>query len=219
MAAARAVIATLARGRLPYLRRVEHLMGMPALRAPGRQWTLEEFYHERDSAPPGERWEYVDGEVLVTPAPNWVHQRAVTRLYDALATYVRQHRLGDLFAASPDVRLDPRLVLQPDLLLVPPGHLRKRSDYVHRLVLAAEVLSPGSARHDRVKKRPVYQRNRTSEYWIVDERSQTIERWRPDDDRPEILSEQLVWHPEGASEPLVFDLAAYFTQVVPEEDE
>lgn len=209
---------TLAGDRLPFFRRAEHLMGMPAVRSSGRQWTLEEFYRERDAAPPGERWEYVDGEVLVTPAPHWVHQRAVTRLYDALAPYVRRYALGDLYAASPDVRLDSRLVLQPDLLLVPPGHLRKRSDFVHRLVLAVEVLSPGSARHDRVTKRPAYQRNRVADYWIVDERSQTIERWRPDDERPEILSERLVWHPEGASAPFVLDLSAYFAEVTPEED-
>lgn len=193
-------------------------MGMPAVRAPERLWTLEEFYRERDAAPPGERWEYVDGETLVTPAPHWVHQKAVTRLFVLMEPYVRVHALGDIFAASPDVLLDPRLVLQPDLLIVPPGHLRKRGDVVRRLVLAAEVLSPGSARHDRVKKRPAYQRNRVSEYWIVDERSQTIERWRPDDERPAILSERLEWHPEGAREPFVLDLPAYFAEVVPEED-
>ena len=194
-------------------------MVMPALRAFGRVWTLDEFYRQRDKASPGDRWEYVDGEVLVTPAPHWVHQRAVTRLYVVLQPYVEASGIGELFAVSPDVRLDARVVLQPDLIIVPPGHLRKRSDYVNRLVLAVEVLSPGSAHHDRVKKRPAYQRNRVSEYWIVDERSRTVERWRPDDERPEILAERLEWQPEGAYAPLVIDLSAYFAGVIPEGDE
>ena len=37
-----------------------------------------------------------------------------------------------------------------------------------------------------------------------------MERWRPDDDRPEILSQTLTWQPSGADEPLVVDLVALF---------
>jgi hypothetical protein len=54
-------------------RHAEQIMAMPAQRAPNRRWTEEEFYAARDAAPPGERWELVDGEVLVTPAPHWMH--------------------------------------------------------------------------------------------------------------------------------------------------
>ena len=51
-------------------------MSMPApvdrqtARHPERQWTLEEFYEARDAAPASLRYEFVDGEVLVTPSPN-----------------------------------------------------------------------------------------------------------------------------------------------------
>ncbi|HXT16453.1 MAG TPA: Uma2 family endonuclease [Gemmatimonadaceae bacterium] len=87
--------------------------------------------------------------------------------------------------------------LQPDLLVVPNGELRKPSDYIRHLRLAVEVLSPSSARYDRVKKRPVYQRNRVADYWIVDGWSRTFELWHPDDERPEVVSETLMWRPEG----------------------
>jgi Uma2 family endonuclease len=109
-------------------------------------------------------------------------------------------------------------VTQPDLLVVPNGELRKRSDVIQHLVLAAEVLSPSSARHDRVKKRPAYQRNRVSEYWIIDEQSRTIERWRPEDDRPEIVSVEFVWRPAGASEPFTLSLPEFFLGVLPEDE-
>lgn len=191
-------------------------MGMPA-RAPHRPWTEEEFYAGRDAAPPGERWELVDGEVLVTPSPHWVHQRVVMRLTILLDAYVRPRGFGEVFPSPLDVKLQPGLVLQPDLLVVPSGELRRRSDIVKRLLLAAEIVSPSSARHDRVTKRPHYQRNRVSEYWIVDDMSQTVERWTPDDDRPELLAERLVWHPVGASEPFVLDLGQFFKDVAAED--
>jgi Uma2 family endonuclease len=88
---------------------------------------------------------------------------------------------------------------------------------VKRLLLAAEVVSPSSARYDRVTKRPHYQRNRVSEYWIVDDMSRTIERWTPDDDRPELLAEQLTWHPSGVSEPFGLDIVQFFKDVAAED--
>lgn len=194
-------------------------MGMPAQRAPARRWTETEFYRARDAAPPGERWELVDGEVLVTSSPHWTHQRIVVRLTVLLDAYVRAHALGEVFPSPLDVTLEPGLVLQPDVLVVPPGELRRRSDIVRHLLLAIEAVSPSSARHDRVTKRPRYQRNRVPEYWVVDDTSQTIERWRPDDDRPELLPEQLVWHPPGAAEPFVLDVVRFFEDVGAAEDE
>jgi Uma2 family endonuclease len=191
-------------------------MAMPVQRTPHRQWTEEEFYAARDLAPPGERWELVDGEVLVTPSPHWTHQRAVVRLTVLLDAYVRANGLGEVFASPLDVKLQPGLVLQPDILVVPSGELRKRSDIVKRLLLAVEQISPSSARHDRVIKRPAYQRNRVPEYWIIDDNSQTIERWRPDDARPELVDTTLTWHPEGASAPFVLDLPAFFREILPE---
>jgi Uma2 family endonuclease len=191
----------------------EQIVAMPAQRAPRRRWTEEEFYAARDAAPAGERWELVDGDVLVTPSPHWMHQRIVVRLTVLLDAYVRTHALGEVFASPLDVKLEPGLVLQPDVLVVPAGELRNRADIVRHLLLALEVTSPSSARHDRVTKRPRYQRNRVPEYWIVDETSQTVERWRPDDERPELLAEQLVWHPVGAREPLVLELGTFFADV------
>ena len=190
-------------------------MGMPA-RAPDRPWTEEEFYAARDAAPFGERWELIDGEVLVTPAPHWVHQRIIGRLFVLLDAYVRPRAFGEAFTSPLDVKPRPGLVLQPDLLVVPSGELRRRSDIVQRLVVAVEIVSPSSARFDRVKKRPQYQRSRVSEYWIVDDMSQTVERWTPDDERPEILSERLVWQPAGAAEPFVLDLEPFFKDVAAE---
>jgi Uma2 family endonuclease len=218
----RARLMALAHGRpdsvrddaLSHTSTAEHIMGMPAHRAMRHRWTEEEFYRARDAAPPGERWELVDGEVLVTPSPHWTHQRAVVRLTVLLDAYVRAQGIGEVFASPLDVRLEPALVLQPDILVVPSGELRRMDDVVHNLLLAVENLSPSSARHDRVTKRPGYQRNGVPEYWIFDDRSQTVERWRPEDERPELLAERLVWYPQAAREEFVLDLPEFFARVL-----
>ncbi|MEO5818465.1 MAG: Uma2 family endonuclease, partial [Gemmatimonadaceae bacterium] len=178
---------------------------MVAEKSAARRWTEAEFYVARDAAPAGERWELVDGEVLVTPSPHWRHQAVMVPLLFRIREYVRAQAVGRVFFAPLDVKLEPGMVTQPDLLVVPNGHLDDEIYFVSRLLLAVEVLSPGSARFDRVIKRPRYQRNRVPEYWVVDRESRTFERWQPDDERPAILSDMLVWHPEGALIPLELD--------------
>ncbi|CAN5409332.1 hypothetical protein BH09GEM1_BH09GEM1_45040 [soil metagenome] len=189
----------------------EQILSMPALESLPRKWTEEEFYAARDAAPPSsERWELVDGELLVTPGPHWTHQRLAFWLAHILEPYVSTHALGTVFLSPCDVRFEPGLIMQPDTFVVPAGHLRSRSDVVTRLLLASEVLSPSSTRFDRVIKRPRYQRHKVPEYWVIDGESQTIERWQPEDERPALIADQLQWHPTGASEPFVLDVPAFF---------
>ncbi len=198
--------------RLPSAMGAEQIMQMVAQVSAARRWTEAEFYVARDAAPAGERWELVDGEVLVTPSPHWRHQEIVLPLALRLREYLRAQRAGRVFVAPLDVRLQPGMVTQPDLLVVPNGHLDERIYFVSRLLLAVEVQSPASARFDRVIKRPRYQHNRVPEYWIVDRESRTFERWQPDDERPAILSEVLVWHPEGVEMPLELDIQSLFDE-------
>jgi Uma2 family endonuclease len=87
-----------------------------------------------------------------------------------------------------------------------------RRDAARELLLAVEVISPGSTRHDRVRKRTTYQEERVDELWLIDPDSELAERWRPDDERPEILTERLVWKPTDAESPLSIDLVALFTE-------
>lgn len=190
-------------------------MSMPApITSP---WTPERVRQEllREDQP-WPRYELVDGVLLVTPAPRFDHQRLVRALYDRLTTYVRQHRVGELCWSPADISLDDRSIVQPDLFLVPPGQSWPGSIWtdVKGLALAVEVLSPGSARHDRGAKRDHYQRHGVPEYWIVDGDARLVERWRPETDRPEILRERLVWHPESAAEALAIDLPALFAEAL-----
>jgi Uma2 family endonuclease len=73
-----------------------------------------------------------------------------------------------------------------------------------------EVLSPATARYDRLVKRRRFQRVRIPGYWIVDLDARVVERWRPEDDRPEILAETLDWTPAGTEPGLTIDLPRLF---------
>ena len=86
---------------------------------------------------------------------------------------------------------------------------------ITHLLLAIEVLSPATAARDRGVKRRLYQRH-SDEYWIVDLDARLIERWRPGDERPEILDGTLTWQPPGAGAPLTVDLPAFFREVCEE---
>jgi Uma2 family endonuclease len=93
------------------------------------------------------------------------------------------------------------------------GPLPRRWSISNGVLLAVEILSPTTARSDRQAKRQLYQRERIAEYWIVDLEARLVERWRPDDDRPEILVETLTWNPASVPEPFVMPLPEYFARV------
>jgi Uma2 family endonuclease len=97
----------------------EQIMAMAAQRTADRRWTEDEFYEARDAAPPGERWELVDGSVLATPSPHWTHQRAVARLFVLLDAYVRRQQIGETFFSPLDVKLEPGLEFFADVAALP----------------------------------------------------------------------------------------------------
>ena len=185
-------------------------MGMPQLE---RHWTVA----ERDQLPDdGNRYEVIEGELLVTPAPAWRHQRAVALLYTRIAAYISQDALGDVILAPADVVFTDDRGVQPDLFVVPlvDGRRPDAFDQVRRLLLVVEILSPSTARADRVRKRRLYREERVPEYWIVDLDARTFERTTPADERPEVLADELFWHPEGAAKALRIDIVEYFAAVL-----
>ena len=187
-------------------------MGMPQ--------TAERWTAERVKALPadGNRYECVDGELLVTPAPRPPHQVALMALFRRLDPYLSEYRLGDALLSPADIEFDPETLVQPDLFVLPQGESRRLKTWkdVSRLLLAVELLSPSSARADRTVKRRRYQRAGVPEYWVVDLDARLIERWRPGDERPELLSDTLTWQPNPAQPGLTLDLALFFGEILPE---
>jgi Uma2 family endonuclease len=105
-----------------------------------------------------------------------------------LQTWVRQSRIGKLGLAPLDVVLGDDEVVQPDLIFVLNEHLdRLTRKNVHGAPdLVIEILSPGSTRLDRVKKRELYARHGVPEYWIVSPGERTVEVLRLQDKQYEL---------------------------------
>ncbi len=178
-------------------------MAMPDLI---RRWTAAEVRALPDD---GNRYEVVDGELLVSPAPIWRHQRCLGRLHLLLGNYLEGRADAEVLCSPADIELDPRTLVQPDLFVVPPG--RDWTDIEH-LLLAVEVLSPSTARADRTVKRPRYQRAGVPEYWIVDLAVRSVEIWRPGDERPEVRSDRLSWRVDPSASAIEIDLADLFAR-------
>ncbi|HET7565572.1 MAG TPA: Uma2 family endonuclease [Gemmatimonadaceae bacterium] len=150
----------------------------------------------------GNRYEVVHGELLVTPAPRPQHQAVIAELVDLLRGYLKTlGRKHTLFTAPADIAWDDETLVQPDILIVPPGEVTNDWRTYKTLLLAVEVISPSSARADRVIKRRLYQENHVATYWVVDADARVVEIWHPGDERPEIATETLQWRlEEGAPE-------------------
>ena len=186
-------------------------MGMPQSATPTR-WTAEMVRALPDD---GNRYEVVDGELLVTPSPTDRHQRAVTFLLVPLHDYVRPLGIGEALVSPADIELDTHSDVQPDIFVrgLVGGRPARGWNTGAPLLLAVEVLSPSTARADRTTKRRRYQRAGVPEYWIADLDARVVERWRPGDDRPEVLGDTLTWLAPGAASPLTIELPALFARI------
>lgn len=183
-------------------------MAMP-VHVPNLDWTVD-----RALALPsdGNRYEVLDGELFVTPAPSVPHQLILSRLFTQMHAYIETNRLGYLLWSPADIAFSPRRLVQPDLFVVPwreSGLPRDWSD-ITSLQLAVEVLSPSTARADRHRKRVIYQEEGVGEYWIVDGDARLVERWRPSDERPEILTAAFDWQPRAGLASLRIDVPQLF---------
>ena len=128
----------------------------------------------------GNRYEAIEGELYVTPAPSTRHQRVSLRLTLILHRMLEEAADGELFYAPIGVEFPATEEgVQPDIVLVTrarrgiivPEGIRGAPD------LVIEILSPSTANRDRGVKRKLYDRQGVSEYWIVDPDGGVVEVW------------------------------------------
>lgn len=184
-------------------------MGMPL---PRTDWTVAMLDDLPDD---GNRYEIIDGELFVTPAPADRHQHAVGELYLLLAPYAKSIGVDLLFAPSA-VRFSQRREVQPDIYArprTPDGKRAERFADVGVVLLAVEILSPSTQRTDRSKKRVLYQQENVRDYWIADTTTRVIEQWTPESTEAAVQSRELIWQPVAEHPPLVIDVAQYFRDV------
>lgn len=171
-----------------------------------KRWTLEELHSLPDD---GNRYELIDGELFVTPPPTDEHETIAARLSRILDPYVARNGLGFVYRPRAVVRTAGSEV-EPDLMVRQPQNDRRAKwDDAPIPVLVVEISSPYTRRRDHVQKRDHYMKVGVPEYWIVDPEERTIAQIRPGE--PDLVNApQIVWSPEGASEPLDVDVMEVF---------
>ena len=201
------------RAPLPILIIAEQTMAMPAIK---RRWTSTDVraLAAEDHAWP--RYELIDGELLVTPAPRSIHQIAVSLILTLLDAHLELVPVGLALPSPSDLELRPGTITQPDVFVIPrettmSGDTLQWPD-IRSLLLAVEVLSPSTLRVDRVRKRDFYLENGVEEYWIVDLEARVFERWRPAQETPALHRDRIDWAPGGRGA-LAIDLPAFFERV------
>ncbi len=135
----------------------------------GEKPRLKLTYADYLTTPEDKRYELLDGELLMPPAPAEMHQRMQAELGYRVMTFVKANRLGRIYFSSTDVVLSDLDVVQPDLLfvsnecldIITPSGVHGAPD------LVVEILSPATAERDKGYKRALYAQHGVREYWLV----------------------------------------------------
>jgi Uma2 family endonuclease len=172
-------------------------MGMALVTVP--RFTVDDLDRFPDD---GNRYELLDGVLLVTPAPRAVHQIVATRIA------ARLHNAAGSFAhvVGPGaISVPPRTQLQPDILVYP-SRFSPVTDWakVDEHWLAVEVLSRSSRMYDREFKRDAYFALGLREVWLVDIGDESIEVCRARGPG-RIVRDTIRWNVPGTE--VVVDLA------------
>jgi Uma2 family endonuclease len=144
------------------------VVGAPA----GLQFTYADYL----LLPEESRYELLDGDLFLTPAPTTGHQRVSRNLSFLLHDFVQNRRLGEVLPAPCDVVLSETNVVQPDILFVSAERLSiiGEKNVAGPPDLVVEVLSAGTEERDRTLKTKLYARFGVRELWVADPKAKTV---------------------------------------------
>ncbi len=136
------------------------------------KFTYEDYLKTSDD----ERYELLDGELIIMPAPSIAHQHVAMKLGTRLDTFVEEGNLGVLYSAPTDVVLSDTDVVQPDLLFISSerAHIITPANIQGAPDLIVEIRSDSTAERDETLKRNLYAEHDVKEYWLVDPEAMTI---------------------------------------------
>jgi len=126
------------------------------------------------------RYELASGKILITPPAAWEHAEVEARVIRILGDSVTKRNLGKLFGSSAGYELPSGDTLEPDASFIArdrwlKGPKPRRGQFL-RIVptLTVEIISPATARRDRIEKKRIYEANGVNEYWLVDPQRREI---------------------------------------------
>ena len=142
-------------------------------------YTVDDWENFPDN---GNRYEIIEGELIVSTAPRFIHQLLIARLVEILRNYIKQNPIGEVLP-TPGVIFSKTDGAIPDLIFISSERIKQflLDDRIQGAPeLVVEIMSPGkqNMERDRVTKLKLYSRFAVKEYWIVDPMSKQIEVFR-----------------------------------------
>ena len=130
-----------------------------------KHWTYADYSGLDDE----HRYEIIEGERVMAPAPSFKHQKIVTRLIHFLSNAVYENNAGEIIVAPLDLVLDDDIVLQPDIIFISQENkeIIKDAAVFGAPDLVIEILSPASIYRDTQVKKSIYEKAGVKEYWLV----------------------------------------------------
>jgi Uma2 family endonuclease len=176
------------------------------------RFTYEDYLRFPDD---GNRYELIEGERFVTPAPSLKHQIVSMNLSYFLADFLRHNPHGRIFAAPCEVYLSREDVVQPDLLYVSnerAGRLTEKN-VTGAPDLVVEILSDSTRRTDATRKLRLYERWGVREYWLIDPKRETARIHHRDGERLVFARELAAAAGDHLETPLLPGLAIQLDEV------
>jgi Uma2 family endonuclease len=138
-----------------------------------KNWTYQDYLKLDDE----KRYEVINGELIMVPAPSYGHQSLQSKLGLIFANFTNKNNLGEILYAPFDVILAENIVVQPDILFVAKENkeLLKDRGLFGPPDLAVEIISPSSLKRDIKDKRQIYEKFAVKEYWVVFPKEKIIE--------------------------------------------
>ena len=139
-----------------------------------RRYTYDELCEVMEETNlPHELW---DGELIMSPTPDFYHQKLAFRIARELQDFVAARDLGEVIIAPLDMVLSPRRSTQPDVIFLSKAKLH----LIQRVLrgpadLVVEVISEWGRHRDRIDKRDLYAQHGIPEYWIVDPEARSVD--------------------------------------------
>lgn len=160
----------------------------------------------------GNRYELLDGVLLVTPGASLGHQVIASRIQARLSNAVQSPGLAYVVGPGVVVRL-PNTQLQPDILVFPTSY-KPDTDWrkITENWLAVEVLSRSSKIYDREFKKDAYFALGVQQVWLVDRWTKSIEVWLSPVSKS-VVSDTLRWHAPKRDTVMTLDLAEVFADI------
>jgi Uma2 family endonuclease len=155
-------------------------------------WTTTDL----DAMPDDGGWlrhEIIEGELFVTRAPHFSHQRVAGKIQVRLENWSEETQLGSSVQA-PGLVFTPTDAVIPDLVWASNARLERGIDEAGHFTIApelvVEILSSGAQNEQRDKsiKLKLYSRYGVQEYWIVNWQLQTLEIYRRTDAQLQLVA-------------------------------